>query len=71
MNRYKFLIFIFTLEYFKKLLSPEPLHAELNSYPPACSVHGLYVLKPQSFLAKPYSITAGETSICLWITARE
>jgi hypothetical protein len=46
---YVFNFFIFDLEYLKQLQSSEPLHAKKASNPPACSVHGLHVLKPQSF----------------------
>jgi hypothetical protein len=39
----------FDHEYFKQLQSSELLHAKKASNPPACSVHGLHVLKPQWF----------------------
>ncbi len=44
-----FQFFIFDLEFLKELQSSEPLHAKKASNSPACSVHGLHVLKPQSF----------------------
>jgi hypothetical protein len=45
-----FLIFLkFSAEYLKQLPSSEPLHKKKVSNPPACSDHGLHVLKPRSF----------------------
>ncbi len=42
------------------------------SNPPDCSVRGLHVLKPQSFLPnRACSKNAGEISIVLWISARK
>ena len=63
-----FEFFYLTLEYFKRLQSPEPLHAELN---PILLLVRFTVCMCSSviFFAKPYSINAGEASIVLWIAA--
>ncbi len=41
------------------------------SNPPACSVHGLHVLKPRSFSPICTPLNVGETSIGLWVAARK
>ncbi len=63
-----FKFFYFTLEYFKRLQSPEPLHAELN---PILLLVWITVACAQAaiFFAKPYSLNAGEASIVLWVAA--
>jgi hypothetical protein len=53
----------FTLEYFRRLQSPAPLHAELNP------ILLLRCAQAAIFFAKPYSINAGEASIVLWVAA--
>jgi hypothetical protein len=77
-----FKFFYFTLEYFKRLQSPEPLHAELNPIlllvritVCMCSSRDLFrqtrfaCAQAAIFFAKPYSLNAGEASIDLWVAA--
>jgi hypothetical protein len=67
-NRYRFLIFIFDLEYFLRVLSSELLHAKMN--PTSCLFRSLFACAQTAiFSAKRCSKNVGETSIVLWFTA--
>jgi hypothetical protein len=61
---------MFDLEYLIRIQSFEPLHAEMN---PTFLLFGSMFACAQAaiFSAEPCSKNAGETSIVLWITARE
>ncbi len=48
-------VFNFTLEYFKRLQSFEPLHAEMN--PTSCLFDGLHRIQSSYWLAHFYKIT--------------
>jgi hypothetical protein len=61
-----FLIFIFDLEYLRRVQSSEPLHAKR---PPFLFGSRLACAQAVIFFAKPYSINAKETSIVLWVAA--
>jgi hypothetical protein len=65
-----FLFFYFTLEYLKRLQSSEPLHANMN---PTSYLFGSPFSCAQTaiFSAEQCPKNAGETSIVIWITARE
>ncbi len=71
-NRYRVLFFIFDLEYFIRVQSFELLHAKMNLssylFPSrfACAQNVF-----MWFSSEPCSKNAGETSIVLWIPARE
>jgi hypothetical protein len=61
---------IFDLEYLIRVHSSEPLHAKMN---PTSCIFGSQFTCAQTgiFSVEPCSITAGEKSIVLWITAGE
>jgi hypothetical protein len=65
-----FLFFIFDLEYLIRVHSSEPLRAKMN--PTFCLFGSQFACAQTAiFSAEPCSITAGEKSVVLWITARE
>jgi hypothetical protein len=65
-----FLFFIFDLEYLIRVQSSEPLHAKMN--PTSCLFGSRFACAQTAiFSAKLCSKNAGETSIVLWIMARE
>ncbi len=65
-----FLFFIFDLKYFIRVQSSEPLHAKMNST--SCLFGSRFACAQTAiFSAEPSSKNGEETSIVLWITARE
>jgi hypothetical protein len=69
-NRYRFYYFIFDLEYLIRVQSSEPLHAKMN--PTSCFFGSWFACAQTAiFTAEPCSKNVEETSIVLWITARE
>jgi hypothetical protein len=65
-----FLFFIFDLEYLIRAQSSEPLYAKMNAA--SCLFGSRFACAHAAiFYAELCSKNAGETSIVLWITARE
>jgi hypothetical protein len=65
-----FLFFIFDLEYLTRVQSSEPLHAKM--IPTSCLFGSRFACAQTAiFSAELCSKNAGETSIVLWIMARE
>jgi hypothetical protein len=65
-----FLVFIFDLVYLIRVQSSEQLHAKIN--PTSCLFVSRFACAQTAiFFAEPCSKNAGETSIVLWIMARE
>jgi hypothetical protein len=66
-----FLIFVFDLEYLVRVqICSELLHAKMN--PTFCLFGSRFACAPNTiFSAEPCSKSAGETSVVLWVTARE
>jgi hypothetical protein len=61
---YRFLFFIFDLEYFIRVQSSEPLHAKMN--PTSCLFGSQFACKQtEIFSVEPCSKNAGETSMFL------